>query len=735
MIRLLLAALAATSLAAPAALARPTGDEAAMHAKVESLITQMTLEEKAGQLSILGGDYGDLDALARAGKLTGTNGVLADRDVVKYTHHLQDMAMQSRLKIPLLFMGDVAHGFRTIFPVQLALAATWDTDLVTRVHRAAAVEATAAGVDWTFSPMLDIARDPRWGRIIEGAGEDPYLGSRMALAQLKGFQGDDLAAPDTMLATAKHFAGYGAVQAGRDYNSTDIPPRLFRDVYLPPFKAVADAGIGSVMAAFTTIDGVPATSSRALLTDTLRKDWGWHGLLVSDYDAVKELQVHGVAADPAQAAAMALHAGVDVDLHSGTYLEQLPALVRAGKVPMAELDAAVRDVLEAKWKLGLFADPYRYGDETKQDSPAMLAQSRALARTAVQESTVLLRNTGVLPLNKTGRIAVIGPMATVQRDLEGEMPAAGRPDSVVSLLAGIEQAAGKGHVTYARGVAVKGDDTSGIAAAVAAAKAADVVVLTLGESVDMIGEGNSRASIELPGEQLALAKAVVATGKPVVAVIVSGRPLALPWLATHADALVYAWLGGDEAGSGLADLLFGDANFSGHLPVTMVRALGQVPLTYDHLPTGRPGDAGAIYTSRYVDLPNTPLFPFGYGLSYTTFSYGAPRLDSATLRPGGTIHVTTRVTNTGTRAGAAVAQLYVHDELASVSPPVRQLKGFERVELAPGEAKDVTFTIRPEDLAFVRRDMTWGTEAGGYMVYVGGDSTATASARFVLAGP
>jgi beta-glucosidase len=732
MFRFLAALIAASALAAPAPAQSPS-DTAAMNAKIDSLLKQMTLEEKAGQLSILGDDHGNLDQLARSGEMMGTNGVFNDRDVAAFTHHLQEEAMQSRLKIPLLFMGDVAHGFRTIFPVQLALAATWDTGLVTRVHHAAAVEATASGVDWTFSPMLDIARDPRWGRIVEGAGEDPYLGAQMALAQLHGFQGNDLAAPDTMLATAKHFAGYGAVQAGRDYNSTDIPPRLFRDVYLPPFKAVADAGIGSVMAAFTAIDGVPATSSRKLLTDTLRKQWRWHGLLVSDYDAVPELMTHGVAADPAQAAELALHAGVDVDLHSGTYLKELPALVRAGKVPVAEVDAAVRDVLEAKWKLGLFTDPYRYGSEAKQNDPAMLTEDRALARKAVQESTVLLKNAGVLPLKKTGRIAVIGPTATMQRDLEGEMPAAGQPDHVVSLLAGIrEAAAGKASVSYAKGVDVKGADTGGIAAAVAAARDADVVVLTLGESVDMIGEGNSRASIDLPGEQLALAKAVVATGKPVVAVIVSGRPLALPWLADHAQGLVYAWLGGDEAGHGLADLLFGDANFSGHLPVTMVRALGQVPLSYDYLPTGRPGFAGKVYTSRYVDLSDTPLFPFGYGLSYTHFSYGTPSVDHAVLRPDGTLHVTTRVTNDGARAGAAVVQLYIHDELASVSRPVRELKGFQRVELKPGESRMVTFTLRPSDLAFMRRDMTWGIEPGAYTLYVGGDSTATTSASFTL---
>jgi beta-glucosidase len=730
----LLIALTAAALAVPAPARAPADDTAAMHARVQGLLGQMTLEEKIGQLEVLGDDYGDLGALAKAGKLSATNGVLNDRDVAKFTRHLQDMAMQSRLKIPLIFEGDVAHGYYTILPIPLAMAATWDTALVTRAHRQAALEATASGVSWTFSPMLDIARDPRWGRIAEGAGEDPYLGSAMAVAQMKGFQGGDLSRPDTMMATAKHFAGYGAAQAGRDYGSTDIPPRQFRDVYLPPFKAAADAGIGSVMAAFTAIDGVPATSSRALLTGTLRDDWKWDGLLISDYDAIPELVTHGVAATPADAAAMALHAGIEMDLHSGIYLEQLPALVRSGKVPVAEVDSAVRHVLEAKWKLGLFADPYRYGDEAKEHDPALRAQSRAVARHAAAESMVLLRNEGVLPLRKAGRIAVIGPMATATRDLEGQMPAAGDPAKVVTMLAGIREAtAGKAIVSYAKGVDVASDDSSGIADAVAAAKAADVAILVLGESVDMIGEGNSRASIDLPGEQLALAQAVAATGKPMVAVIVSGRPLALPWLAGHAQALVYAWLGGDEAGHALGDLLFGDANFSGHLPVTMVRALGQVPLTYDHLPTGRPGDQHSLYTSRYVDLPNTPLYPFGYGLSYTTFSYGAPRLDRQTLASGGALHVTTRVTNTGSRAGAAVAQLYVHDEVASVSPPVRRLKGFERIDLNPGESRDVTFTLTPADLAFTRRDMTWGTEPGAYTLYVGGDSTATQSARFTLA--
>jgi beta-glucosidase len=721
--------------AAPAwAAVPPGGDEAAMHAFVDDLLDRMTLEEKVGQLAIAGSDNKDLRQLIREGRLGGTNGVLPDEpDLVGYTRRMQQLAMQSRLKIPLWFMGDVTHGFRTIFPMPLALAASWDTALVERVHRAAATEATAAGVDWTFGPMLDISRDPRWGRVVEGAGEDPYLGAAMAVAQVRGLQGDDLAAADTMLATAKHFAGYGAVEAGRDYNSVYLPEREFRDVYLPPFRAAVDAGIGSVMAAFNTLDGVPATANRDLLTGILRDAWGFDGVLVSDYDAVPELQEHGVAATPGDAARMALHAGVDIDLHSGTYLDTLPALVRNGTVPQAEVDAAVRRVLEAKYRLGLFDDPFRYGDRDRARREWLSPQHRALARQAARESMVLLKNDGTLPLRRGGRIAVLGPLADAREPLLGPMHAMGQSQDVVSVLAGIRKAAGNGvRVDYAPGVEVDGDDTSGIDAAVELARAADVAVLVVGEDLSMIGEGNSRAHLDLPGRQLDLVKAVQATGTPVVIVLVSGRPLVIPWLDGHVAAILDAWLPGDEGGSAVADLLFGDANPSGKLPMTFPRVLGQVPIHYAHLDTGRPYDPADSYTSRYVDVPNTPLYPFGHGLSYTTFDYGPLRLDRRRLAPDGTLHVTVRVTNSGKRRGTEVAQLYVHDLVASVSPPLRQLEGFQRVTLDPGQSRDVVFAITPADLAFHRADMTLGTEPGDYEVFVGGDSTATHSARFTL---
>lgn len=715
-----------------------------MHAFVDGLLKRMTLEEKVGQLTIIGSGISraELEKAIREGRVGGTNGVLQQADVLAYTHAMQQQAMRSRLKIPLWFMGDVCHGFRTVFPVPLAMAATWDAALYEQVDRAAAVEATAAGVDWSFCPMVDITRDPRWGRVVEGAGEDPFLGSAMAAAQVRGLQGHDLAAPDTMLATVKHFAGYGAVEAGRDYNSAWIPPRELHDVYLPPYRTAIDAGAGAVMPALMALDYVPATADRALLTGILRDDWGFKGIVVSDYDAIPDLLNHGVARTLADAARLAFHAGVDIDLHSGTYMKELPALVKSGAVPEAELDAAVRRVLEAKYRLGLFQDPFRYGDRAVEQRVERSPAHLALARKAARESMVLLENRHeTLPLPRRGRIAVIRPLAagrTAQAAYQSTMPAVGKPANVVTILDGIRVGAGKGaRVYFARGVAVDGDATSGIAAAVKLAKASSVAVLVLGEDRSMIGEGNSVAYLGLPGRQLELAKAVKPTGTPIVVVLINGRPLTIPWLAEHADAILEAWNPGDEAGNAVADLLFGDDDPSGKLPITFPRTVGQVPLYYAHLETGRPFKPTDTYTTRYVDAPNSPLYPFGYGLSYTTFTFGPVYLDSDRLLPDGSLHVSTLVTNTGKRRGTEVVQLYVRDEIADVSRPVRQLRGFQRVTLDPGESENVTFTITPTMLAFERLDMTRGTEPGRFDVYVGGDSTArdSASFEFVAAAP
>ncbi len=718
-----------------------TARDARMHRVVDGLLARMTLEEKAGQLSILGADHGDLETLVREGRVGGTNGVLPGRDVAAYTHHMQRLAMQSRLKIPLWFMGDVSHGFRTIFPIPLALASSWDTDLVRRVHRAAAREATAAGVDWTFSPMVDIGRDPRWGRVAEGAGEDPYLGSAMAVAQLEGFQGGDLAAADTMMATAKHFVGYGAAEAGRDYNATYLSAGELDDVYLPPFRALVQAGIAAIMPSLSTLNDVPATADAALLQGVLRRQWGFRGLVVSDFDAVAQLQQHGLAATPADAARLALQAGVDIDLHSGTYLDQLPALVRSGRVDQSLVDAAVRHVLEAKYRLGLFDDPFRYGDARLARRLPLSAPQRALAREAARESMVLLKNAhDTLPLARRGRIAVIGPLADDRADMLGQMAAEGQPQDVVPILDGIRQAAGGSvAVSFARGVDVSSDDASGIPAAVASARVADVVVLVLGEDIHLIGEGHSRSSLDLPGRQQALAEAVIATGKPVVAVLVNGRPLSIAWLDAHAAAILEAWVPGDEAGHAVADLLFGDASPSGRLPMSFPRTVGQVPIYYAHRETGRPYDDSSPlarhYSTHYVDVANTPLYPFGYGLTYTTFAIDRVRVEGSPLASGGVLHVSARVRNTGMRPGTDVVQLYVHDRVASVSPPVRLLKGFQRISLAAGAQTEVRFTLRPGDFAFRRGDGSWGAEPGDFDVYVGGDARATASAPFTLVGP
>lgn len=728
--------LCATAASAPNA---GRGDAATMRATVDGLLARMTLEEKVGQLTILGAGHKDLAALIRRGEVGGTNGVLPGVDVAAYTRRMQHLALQSRLHIPLLFMGDVVHGFRTVFPMPIGLAATWDPALVQRAMHAAAQEATRAGVDWTFAPMVDIGRDPRWGRVSEGAGEDPYLDAVMTGAAIRGFQGDDLAAPDTMLATAKHFVGYGAVQAGRDYNSVWLPPYQLESVYLPPFKAAVDRGVGAVMAAFIALNAVPTTADGALIHGVLRRRWGFDGLVVSDFNAVPQLQQHGIAATPAQAARQAIDAGIDIDLHSGTYLRELPALVREGKVPMATVDAAVRHVLEAKYRLGLFGDAYRYGGrngDSPMDPPS--AAHRALAREVAARSMVLLRNRHhTLPLrHDLRRIAVIGPLADDRLDLLGPVHAEGQADEAVSVLVGIRQAVDPHtQVEYTEGTSVRGDSEAGFARAMALARSADVAVLVVGEDAAIVGEGNSRSHLGLPGNQLALVKAVAATGTPVVVVLINGRALALPWLADHVPALLDAWMPGTEGGPAVADVLFGRVDPSGKLPVTFPRDLGQVPLFYAHLRTGRPYNPDDTYTTRYVDVANTPLFPFGYGLSYTTFAIDDIHAGLAHMPWDGTLRVSARIRNTGKRTGTDVVQLYVHDEVASVSPPLRLLRGFQRVTLAPGQQRTLQFDLTRRDLAIVQSDLRWQANPGNYRIYVGDSAAATGHVDIRLAPP
>ncbi|HZO19594.1 MAG TPA: beta-glucosidase BglX [Gemmatimonadaceae bacterium] len=709
---------------------------------VDSLLARMTVEEKLGQLTQLPGQWGNTGPTVsqggeneirsgHVGSFLGVHGAAA-------TRRFQEIAMQSRLKIPLLFAHDVIHGFRTIFPVSLAEAASWDPDAVERSARIAAIEATSAGLHWTFAPMVDIARDARWGRIVEGAGEDPYLGSIMAAARVRGFQGTDLGAPNTMMATAKHFVAYGAAEGGRDYNVADLSEITLRDIYLPPFHAAVEAGARSVMASFNEIAGVPVHASERLIDGLLRTEWRWNGLLVSDWTGVLELIPHGVAADSVRAGELALRAGVDVDMVSRIYFTRLAPLVRAGRVPMRDVNAAVRRVLIAKYELGLFDDPFRYSDTARERRTLLAAEHRAAARDLARKAIVLLKNENrTLPLSKSlGTVAVIGSLATDARSTIGNWAAAGRPEEGVTVLDGIRRAMpSTARVLYARGADSATTDTSGFAEAVRIAREADAVVLVVGEHQEQSAEANNRAFLGLPGAQIGLARAVLATGKPVVIVLMGGRPLAIPVLAEQAPAIMHGWYLGTEMGNAVADVVFGDANPSGKLPVSVPRTVGQVPLYYNHKNTGRPPVADQKYTSKYIDVPWTPLYPFGHGLSYTTFAYRNLRLSRTTMRPSDTLVVTVEVTNTGDRAGDEIVQLYVRDEVGSITRPVKELRGFRRISLRPGESQTVSFTLGAKDLAFHDADLDLVVERGFYRVFVGTSSERVEEARFELVDP
>jgi len=683
---------------------------------LDSLLARMTLEEKLGQLNLLSANGRaspqQMD-LVRAGKLGGLFNVMGAEN----TTPVQRIAVtESRLKIPLLFGLDVIHGYRAIFPIPLGEASSFDPDAAEATARAAGQEAAAFGINWTYAPMVDIARDPRWGRIAEGSGEDPYLGSLMAAARVRGFQ-------QNIFATVKHFAGYGAAEAGREYNETEISERTMREVYLPPFKAAVDAGVASIMSAFNDIAGVPA-SGNAWLTDTvLRREWKFSGFVVSDWTSVVELINHGVAGSQAEAGRRALTAGVDMDMQSGIYVDSLAALVRSNRIPMAVVDSAVMRILRAKMRLGLFRDPYR-----PRTAPPN-AELRALARRVGGESIVLLKNErSLLPLDKAGTIAVIGPLADNKEEPLGPWHTQGRAEDVVSVLQGIKTRVQT--VLYAQGSGIDDTSKAGFAAAVAAARQAKVAVLVLGERGDMSGEAASRASLGLPGVQQQLLEAVAATGTPVVLVLMNGRPVILEWASDHVPAIVETWFLGIEAGNATADVLFGDVNPSGRLPVTFPRVLGQVPLYYNHRNTGRPPDPKNKFSSKYIDVPVTPRYPFGYGLSYGTFAYSNLKLSAARARVSDTVTATVTVTNSGSREGTEVVQLYVRDEVASVSRPVRELKAFRRVALRPAESRTLELRIAVRDLWFYGLDMKPVVEPGTFRVYVGPNSAEGLEATF-----
>lgn len=690
--------------------------------RIEALLGQMTLEEKLGQLQQLDGEaHGayrpEHVELAKKGLLGSTLNVRG----AKRVNELQRAAVEaSRLKVPILFAFDVIHGYRTVFPIPLAEAASWDPEAVERAAAVAAAEAGAAGVRWTFAPMVDVARDPRWGRVAEGAGEDPYLGSAMAAARVRGFQGPDPSAADRVLACAKHWVGYGAAEGGRDYNTTDMSEVTLRSVYMPPFKAALAAGAATLMSAFNELNGVPASGNAAILTGLLRMELGWDGLVVSDYTSVAELVNHGQAVDGADAARIALTAGVDMEMVSRLFNTHAPALHREGRLPMAAVDEAVRRVLRAKHRAGVFERPY--AREGVEEKVLLSAAHRAEARAMAVKSMVLLKNDGVLPLSKDlGTLAVVGPWAASQAELLGSWTGDGRNADATSILDAVRAAVGgKTKVVHA----------AGGAEASAAARGADAVVVVVGEDATMSGEASSRTTLDLPPGQLELLKEVKAAGKPFAVVLLTGRPLALPWLDENAPAVLLAWQPGTEGGRAAADVLFGDENPGGKLPITFPRAVGQVPVYYAHKNTGRPYDPNSKYTSRYLDLPNTPLYPFGHGLSYTTFAYSDLAVASEEVAAGGKTTVRVTVTNTGSRKGAEVAQLYLSGPSGPTTRPVKELKGFRRVVLAPGERRTVEFPLGPEELGLPTRGGRWVVPAGTYRVTAAGSSVGGLTAEF-----
>lgn len=723
----------------------------AIDKKVDSLLRLMTLEEKVGQLNQLSSDFaatgpitkdGDKQDRVRQGKIGSYLNVTG----AARTRSLQEIAMQSRLRIPLLFAQDVIHGYRTIFPIPLAEAASWDIPAIEQTARIAAVEAAASGIHWTFAPMVDIARDPRWGRVMEGAGEDSYLGSRIAAARVKGFQGKGIGNTDAVMACAKHFAAYGAAEGGRDYNTVDMSVRKLYEVYLPPFKAAKEAGVASFMNSFNDLNGIPATGSSFLQRKILKGDWGFKGIVVSDWGSVSEMVNHGYATDLKDAARIAMIAGSDMDMESRAYVAHLADLIKEKKIDTVQLNDAVKRVLYKKFELGLFDDPYRFSDEKREqavwNNPAHLQVAREMARKSIvllKNEVVPVINKQLLPLNKgdNKKIALIGPLVKAIGENNGFWSYSWPDDSarVVSLWQGLVNKLGSANsLSYAKGCEITGADTTGFAVARKTAAAADIVIVSVGELANMSGEAKSRSQLQLPGVQEQLVKDMVATGKPVIVLISAGRPLVFNWIADNVPTLVYTWWLGTQAGNAIADVLFGDHNPSGKLPITFPRNEGQLPIYYNYLSTGRPfkSDTDNTYVTAYIDLPNSPRYVFGYGLSYTSFQYGSVQLSTNTLLKGQSIQARVTVTNTGKYAGDEVVQLYLQDVVGSIVRPVRELKAFEKVRLNPGESREVIFTLDPAALSFFNDKLELIAEPGLFHIYIGGNSQATQKASFTL---
>ena len=704
--------------------------------KVEALLRQMTLEEKIGQLNQYTGDNAATGPITinpnkQAEIKQGLIGSMLNILGTKYTRQYQELAMQSRLKIPLLFGQDVIHGYKTTFPIPLAEAASWDLEAMELTARIAATEAAAAGIHWTFAPMVDISRDPRWGRVMEGAGEDTYLGSKIAYARVKGFQGN-LGDVTSVMACVKHFAAYGAAVGGRDYNSVDMSNRMLWETYLPPFKAALDAGAATFMNSFNDLNGIPATGNAYLQRDILKEKWNFKGFVVSDWGSIGEMVNHGYAKDNKEAALAAITAGSDMDMESNAYRYHLAQLVKEKKVPMALIDDAVKRILRKKFELGLFDDPFKFNNEEREQKALNNPEHRKVARAMAAKSIVLLKNEkGILPLSKsTKTIAFIGPLVKEYKQNMGfwsvELPELDYTKEIVSQWDGLQNKVEKNtQLLYAKGCDIEGDNTEGFAEAIAVANQADVVILSIGERRDQSGEAKSRSNLRLPGVQEELVKAIQATGKPVVVLINAGRPLIFNWTADQVPAILYTWWLGSEAGNAIADVLFGDYNPSGKLPISFPREEGQIPIYYNHFNTGRPApnETATNYVSAYIDLKNSPKFPFGYGLSYTTFNYSDLQLSKKVMKKNETITVSFTLTNSGKFDGEEVVQLYLKDQVGSVVRPVKELRDFQKVFLKARASQKITFTIDKEKLAFYNAKLEWEPEPGTFEVQLGASST------------
>jgi beta-glucosidase len=703
---------------------------------LHELLARMSLEEKLGQLNLLTGamdasgmqDSADLEAKVRDGRC----GAVFNVYTPAATRALQQLALESPNRIPLLFGYDVIHGHRTIFPIPLAMSCSWNPGLLERCARAAATEAAADGLHWVYSPMVDISQDPRWGRVAEGAGEDPWLGSRIAAAMVRGYQGDDLSDPSAVLACVKHFALYGAPSGGRDYHTVDMSRREMEETYFPPYRAAIDAGARTVMTSFNVIDGVPASGNRWLLTGLLRDLWGFDGWIVTDYTAVSEMKNHGTAATDADAARQSLLSGVDMDMVSETFLLELPGLVESGAVSESIIDSAVLRILQTKWDIGLFREPFARCDADRAQAVHHNPEFRQLARHAARESVVLLKNDeGLLPLSRRGTIAVIGPLADSRRDMLGCWIAAGDATHAVAPLEGIREAMGEsGHVLHARGCEIESEDKELLDEAEKIARQSDIVLLLLGESHKMNGEAASRTDIRLPKAQRRLAKRILLIGKPVILITFSGRPLQLTWEDRKFSTILHAWSPGIEGGRALADILFGDAAPVGKLTMGFPRGVGQLPMTYREKPTGRPYDPDVHYSSKYLDCPNDALFPFGHGLTYSSFEIGDIHATPSVMAPGATVQISVQITNPHPHPVTDTLQLYLRDPVAAFSRPVKELRGFQRVTLFPGASETITFHISDADLAYPGHDYLPIVEPGEFQAMVGTNSIDLRNIQF-----